>query len=49
MLQSPVLETNSCSPGLKGEWMGLLEVQEVKGAARRLLVFSFPSKLLPAH
>lgn len=49
MLQSPVLETNSCSPGLKGEWMGLPEVQEVKGATRRLPVFSFPSKLLPAH
>lgn len=49
MLQSPVLGTNSCSLGLKGEWMGLPEVQEVKGATRRLPVFSFPSKLLPAH
>jgi hypothetical protein len=47
--QNPLLETNSRSPGLKGEWMGLLEALVVKGAARSQPVFPFPSQLLPAH
>lgn len=49
MHQSPVLETNSHSLGLKGKWTGLLEAWKAKGAAKRQPVFSFIPKLLLAH